>query len=126
LPRSSRDLAIGHILALEKGVKGERYIMGGKDISIQEFFAILEKISGIPGPKIRMPKGIALFLGIFFEFISNHITHQPPKMSVDRVQQRSRKKLLNIQKAISLGLPQTPIEDSLKRSIDWYRRNSAH
>jgi dihydroflavonol-4-reductase len=120
-----RDLAIGHLLALEKGRKGERYIMGGRDLSIKEFFALLEKLSGIPSPKFRLPKEIALCLGIVLEFIADHLTHRPPKMSVDRVQQRSRKKLLNVQKAIALGLPQTPIEDSLQRSIDWYRQHDS-
>lgn len=118
-----RDLAVGHVLALEKGVAGERYILGGQDISIRDFFAMLQKLSGIPAPRLRLPKEIALCLGIVAEFIADHFTHRPPKMSVDRVRSRSRKKLLNIGKALALGLPHTPLEDTLRRSIDWYRQH---
>lgn len=116
------DLAEGHVLALEKGRPGERYILAGQDLSIREFFSQLERLSGVKAPKIQIPRWIAMVLGYVFEFVSDRITHKAPKMSVDRVRTRGRKKLLSIKKAQNeLGLPHTPLDETLNRAIQWYR-----
>lgn len=55
-----RDVAHGHILADEDGVPGERYILGGRNFTLQRLFADLTRISGVPGPELRMPGRIAV------------------------------------------------------------------
>ncbi len=49
------DVAQGHLLAAEKGRIGERYILGGRNMPMREFLGILEKITGIPAPRVRLP-----------------------------------------------------------------------
>lgn len=118
------DLAEGHVLALEKGRIKERYILAGQDLSIRDFFQHLERLSGVQAPSIQIPRWVAMILGFVFEFISDYITHRPPKMSVDRVRTRGQKKLLSTKKADQeLGLPHTPLDETLLKAINWYRQH---
>ena len=55
-----RDVATGHLLADEKGTEGERYILGGRNFTLDRLFADLERISGVPAPAIRLPARAAL------------------------------------------------------------------
>ncbi|MCB1169155.1 MAG: NAD-dependent epimerase/dehydratase family protein, partial [Leptospiraceae bacterium] len=117
------DLAEGQILALEKGKAGQRYILAGHDVSLKEFFGLLEKVSGIPGPGLRLPRFLVYGVGFLMEKISDWFTHKPPKMTVDRVRQRGRKKLLDNSKIRELGLQIRPIEETLRRTVEYHQKN---
>lgn len=54
-----RDVALGHVLALEHGRPGERYLLGGVDLSLEELFARIAQIAGVPRPRIRVPYAAA-------------------------------------------------------------------
>src|SRR5213595_3483124 len=75
-----RDVAIGHILAAEKGRIGERYILGNTEgnWTMKQAFAVLEEISGVPGPKVRIPYVVAVAAAHVNEAISS-LTCKPPK-----------------------------------------------
>lgn len=117
------DLAEGQILALEKGKAGQRYILAGHDVSLKEFFGLLEKVSGIPGPGLRLPRFLVYGVGFLMEKISDWFTHKPPKMTVDRVRQRGRRKLLDNSKIRELGLQIRPIEETLRRTVEYHQKN---
>ncbi len=116
------DLSEGQILALEKGKPGERYILAGHDVSLHEFFQLLEKVSGVKAPSLRMPRFLVYGIGYLMEKTSDWFTHRPPKMTVDRVRQRGRKKLLDNSKIRNLGLEIRPIEDTLQRTVEFHRK----
>src|SRR5262249_9094323 len=67
-----RDVAVGHILAAEKGRVGERYILGHAqgNWTLQEAFAVLQKLTGVPAPKTRVPYGVALAFAHLDELMS--------------------------------------------------------
>jgi dihydroflavonol-4-reductase len=120
-----RDVAIGHILAAEKGRVGERYILGNAqgNLTMKEAFAVLQEISGIPAPKIRVPYGLAFLAACVDEAISK-ITRKPPKAPLAGVRMAAHKMFFNPAKAIrELGLPQTPPKQAFADAVDWFRNS---
>ncbi|GFP38164.1 dihydroflavonol-4-reductase, partial [Candidatus Hakubella thermalkaliphila] len=117
------DVAKGHILAFHKGRIGERYILGNKNISMKEFFLLLERISKVSAPKVRIPYPLALAAASLLE-LSSKITRKPPPLTVARVQIISKYIYFDCSKAIrELGLPQTSLELSLEKAVRWFREN---
>lgn len=119
-----RDVAIGHILAAEKGRVGERYILGNANgnWTMKEAFAVLEKITGIPAPKFQVPYSVALLAAHVDEMISK-FSGKPPKAPLAGVRMAKYKMFFNPAKAIrELGLPQTPPEQALADAVEWFRK----
>jgi dihydroflavonol-4-reductase len=120
-----QDVAIGHILAAEKGGLGERYILGNTDgnWTMQEAFAVLQELTGIPAPKTRIPYFVALTAAHVDETLSA-ITGKPPKAPLAGVRMAKYKMFFNPAKAIrELGLPQTPPKKALADAAEWFRNN---
>lgn len=120
-----RDVAIGHILAAEKGRVGERYILGnaGGNWTMKEAFARLEEITGVPAPKFQVPYVIALAAAHVDELLSR-FTGKPPKAPLAGVRMAKSKMFFNPAKAIrELGLPQTPPRQALADAVAWFRAN---
>lgn len=120
-----RDVATGHILAAEKGRIGERYILGNAEgnWTMKHAFDILEKITGIPAPKFRVPYVVALLAAHIDETVSR-FTGKPPKAPLAGVRMAKYKMFFNPGKAIrELGLPQTPAEQALRDAVEWFRGN---
>ena len=117
-----RDVAIGHILAAENGRIGERYILGNAEgnWTMQKAFAVLEEITGIPAPKMRIPYFVALAAAHTNEALSA-ITRKPPKAPLAGVKMAKNKMFFNPAKAIEdLGLPQTPPKQALADAVEWF------
>ncbi len=118
-----RDVALGHILAAEKGRIGERYILGSADgnLTMKQALDILHDLTGIPAPKYRVPYGVALAAAYFDEAISS-ITRRPPKAPLAGVRMARYKMFFNPAKAIrELGLPQTPPRKAFEDAAQWFR-----
>jgi len=120
-----RDVAVGHILAAENGRVGERYILGHADgnWTMQEVFATLEEITGIPGPRTRIPYWVALAAACANEAVSA-ITGKPPKAPLAGVRMAKYKMFFDPGKAIrELGLPQTPLKQAFADAVKWFQAN---
>jgi dihydroflavonol-4-reductase len=120
-----QDVAIGHILAAEKGGLGERYILGNAEgnWTMQEAFAVLQELTRIPAPKTRIPYFVALTAAHVNEALSA-ITGKPPKAPLAGVRMAKYKMFFNPAKAIrELGLPQTPPKKALADAAEWFRNN---
>jgi dihydroflavonol-4-reductase len=120
-----RDVAIGHILAAERGRIGERYILGHPqgNWTMREAFAVLEEITGIRAPRMQIPYWVALSAAYVNEEMSA-ITGQPPKAPLAGVRMAKYKMFFNPAKAIrELGLPQTPPKQALTDAVEWFRTN---
>ena len=120
-----RDVAVGHILAAEKGRIGERYILGHSDgnWTMQQTFDVLQEITGLPAPKLRIPYWVALLAAHVDETVSR-FTGKPPKAPLAGVRMAKYKMFFNPTKAIrELGLPQTNPKQALADAVAWFQQN---
>jgi dihydroflavonol-4-reductase len=118
-----RDVAVGHIQAAERGKVGERYILGHADgnWTMKEAFAVLQEITGVPAPKMRIPYAVALAAAHVDETLSR-CTGKPPKAPLAGVRMAKYKMFFNPAKAIrELGIPQTPPRQALADAVEWFR-----
>jgi dihydroflavonol-4-reductase len=119
------DCARGHILAEQKGVLGDRYILGNQNMSLFDILITLENITGLKAPRIKMPFWVALSAGWACEMISNNITGKPPAVPLAGVKMAKHHMYFDSSKAVkNLGLPQNLIENALRRSVDWFKDNN--
>lgn len=120
-----RDVAIGHILAAEKGRIGERYILGNAEgnWTMKETLQALAQITGLPAPKFQVPYPLALAAAYVDEGIAC-LTRKPPKAPLAGVRMARYKMFFSPAKAIrELGLPQTPPRQALADAVEWFRAN---
>ena len=116
------DVAMGHILAMEKGRPGEKYILGNRDMTLREIFRILSGITGIPAPRVRLPYRFVYAVAIASTAVSDYVTHRPPMAPIDAVKMARKFMFFDPSKAVrELGMPQSPVEDALERAVRWFR-----
>jgi dihydroflavonol-4-reductase len=118
-----RDVAAGHILAAEKGRLGERYILGNAEgnWTMREALEVMEALSGVKGPRMRIPYPVALLAAYANEAVSA-MTGKEPKAPLAGVRMAKYKMFFNPAKAIrELGLPQTPPRQAFADAIGWFR-----
>ena len=116
------DCAGGHLLAAERGRVGEKYILGGENLSLEELFARLAKLTGLPAPKMRIPYAVAYGFALGAEAVARTITHKPPRASLTEVKMARKKMFFDSSKAkAELGYAPGPINPALKRAIDFFR-----
>jgi len=115
------DVAVGHVLAAEKGRVGERYILGNRDMTLAEIFGVLGRLTGRPAPRIRIPYGVAWLTGAFSTAIADRITRRPPRVALEAVKMARYHMFFSAEKAVrELGLPQTPPERAFRDALEWY------
>jgi dihydroflavonol-4-reductase len=118
------DVARGHILALEKGRTGERYLLGNKNLTLREIMGILENLTGIRAPRINIPIMLALCAGYADEFFEGKVAGRAPHIPLGAVKAARKFRHFDCSKAIEeLGMPQTPIELSFEKAVNWFRQN---
>ncbi|MEJ5237691.1 hopanoid-associated sugar epimerase [Limisphaera sp. VF-2] len=118
-----RDVAVGHILAAERGRVGERYILGHAEgnWTLRQTLQVLSELTGLPAPRWRIPWWVA-FLAACAEEVRSRFTGQPPRAPLAGVRMARYKMFFNPAKAIrELGLPQTPPREAFAEAIDWFR-----
>jgi dihydroflavonol-4-reductase len=116
-----RDVAIGHVLAAEKGHIGERYILGHRNMSLADILSSLAKLTGRSAPKIRIPHSFAYLAALASTTIADRITHRPPRIALEAVRMAKFNMFFDPSKAIrELGLPQTPVEKAFGDALDWF------
>jgi dihydroflavonol-4-reductase len=117
------DVAVGHVLAMEKGQPGAKYILGNANFSIREYFQMIAEVGGGKAPSMKIPLPVAVATAYLYEAIAA-ITQKPPLTTPGWVKVGSRYLFWNPTKAIrELGLPQTPVRDGMQKAIAWFREN---
>jgi dihydroflavonol-4-reductase len=116
------DVALGHVLAAERGRIGERYILGHTNLTLPELFQLLAQVSGMNAPRIRIPYGLAYLSACASEFVARTITHKPPFATLAGVKLSRKRMFFDPSKAVQeLGLPQTPAIEALSKAVQWFR-----
>lgn len=119
-----RECARGHVMALEIGRSGERYILGGENLTLKQILDKLGNITGLPSPTIKLPYAFAFAAGVFGEMITGRILHGDPRATVDTVRMGRKKMFASSYKAErELGWKIVPVEDALRRAVEWFRGN---
>lgn len=119
-----RECARGHVMALEKGRSGERYILGGENLTLKQILDTLGKITGLPSPKVKLPYAFAFAAGVFGEMITGRVLHGEPRATVDTVRMGKKMMFASSYKAErELGWKIVPVEDALRRAVEWFRGN---
>ncbi|MBX3236427.1 MAG: SDR family NAD(P)-dependent oxidoreductase [Nitrospiraceae bacterium] len=117
------DVAAGHLLAMEKGRLGERYILGCKNLMLREVFEILSRLTGVNAPSIKLPRLAILPLAYANQWIAD-LTGHPPRIPLEGVKMAKYKMHYDCSKAIrELGIPQTPPEVALEKAVKWFREH---
>lgn len=115
------DVALGHILAEEKGRTGESYILGGTNMYLKDAYKLLAKLSGVRSPAFGIPDGIDLFMAWTLETIANLITNRPPLLTLGGARMVKLPPFHDHSKATrELGYNPNPIEETFKRAIDYF------
>ncbi|MGI9533641.1 MAG: SDR family oxidoreductase [Thermodesulfobacteriota bacterium] len=118
------DVAEGHILAAEKGKVGEKYILGNANLNIKEYFELLEKVSGVKAPGIKIPYFVAYGTAYLVERVIGKSFPNYTTMDLDSVKLSKFNWHVDCSKAISeLGYKQTPIEETLSKTVEWFKNN---
>jgi dihydroflavonol-4-reductase len=118
-----QDVAMGHLLALQKGTTGDRYILGNQNVTLKQMLDRLAAITGIPAPKRSIPTWIPLTVATIDEQILSRFG-KPPSIPIDGVRMSQQTMYYDPTKAIrDLGLPQTPIDQALQDAVDWFVSN---
>jgi dihydroflavonol-4-reductase len=119
-----RECARGHVMALEKGKSGERYILGGEDLTLKQILDKLAKLTGLRSPTVKLPYIFAFAAGVVDEAITGGLLHREPRATVDTVRMGKKKMFASSAKAErELGWKLVPVEDALRRAVDWFRAN---
>ena len=119
-----RECARGHVTALEKGKSGERYILGGENVTLKQILDKLAKITGLPSPILKLPYIFAYAAGIADEIVTGRLRGREPRATIDTVRMGAKKMFASSAKAErELGWKIVPVESALRRAVEWFRVN---
>ncbi len=118
------ECARGHIAALEKGKTGQRYILGGENLTLKQILDKLAAITGLPSPKIRVPYAVALATGVVDQVFTGYIRRREPRATIDAVRMGRKKMFVSSGKAErDLGWRTLPVDGGLRRAVEWFQAN---
>ncbi|MDP5017880.1 MAG: NAD-dependent epimerase/dehydratase family protein, partial [Dolichospermum sp.] len=118
-----RDVAWGHLLGLQKGQSGDRYILGNQNLSLKQLLEQLSHITNLPAPQTSIPAWIPLTVAWVDEKILAPLG-KTPTVPIDGVRMAQQPMYYDASKAIrELGLPQSPLNIALKDAVDWFVSN---
>src|SRR5215813_4558213 len=119
-----RECANGHIQAFEKGKSGERYILGGENLTLKQILDKLSAITGLKSPSVRVPYVMALATGVVDEVVTGRIRGKEPRATIDAVRMGRKKMFVSSEKAErELGWKLCAVDDALRRAVNWFREN---
>jgi dihydroflavonol-4-reductase len=116
------DVAEGHVLAAEKGRVGERYILGNHNVSVRDFYTLVAEIAGVPAPRRRVPASLAMGVGWALERYAVDVKKARPATTYKAAKYSVTTHFYDASKARrELGLPTTPLADTIEKSVRWFR-----
>jgi dihydroflavonol-4-reductase len=119
-----RDCARGHLAALEKGRPGERYILGGENLTLKQILDKLGNITGLPSPKLKLPYFVAFAAGFVDEAVTGRMLQREPRATVETVRMGKKKMFASSDKAErELGWKIVPVDAALRRAVEWFQAN---
>lgn len=119
-----KEVARGHLLAMEKAKPGERYILGGENLTLKHILDKLAAITGLSSPKLRVPHSVALGFAAFDQVFTGLLRGKEPRATVEAVRMGRKKMFASSAKAErELGYRAIPVEDALRRASAWFAQH---
>jgi dihydroflavonol-4-reductase len=118
------DVAIGHLLAFERGHVGERYILGACNMTLKEIFCAIATLTHRGPPKIRLSLPLVFPIACMSEAWSRLVSKREPRVTLNGVRLARKKMFFSIEKAKHiLGFNPRPVEEALRDAVDWFSKN---
>ena len=119
-----KEVARGHLLAMEKARPGERYILGGQNLTLKQILDKLAAITGLPSPTMKVPHAVAMGFAAFDQFFTGIVMGREPRATIDAVKMGRKKMFATSVKAErELGYKVLPVEDALRRAVEWFQEH---
>jgi dihydroflavonol-4-reductase len=118
------ECARGHLQAFEKGKSGERYILGGENLTLKQILDRLALITGLKSPTVKLPYVLAFATGVVDEMVTGRLLRREPRATIDAVRMGRKMMFVSSAKAVQeLGWRMVPVDGALRRSVEWFRTN---
>jgi dihydroflavonol-4-reductase len=118
------EIARMHLVALERGTPGERYILGGENLTLKQILDRLAAITGLPSPTMKVPHAVAMAFAFFDETITGKLRGKEPRATVEAVRMGKKMMFASSAKAErELGLRVMRVDRALQSSVDWFIAN---
>ncbi|HKC70829.1 MAG TPA: hopanoid-associated sugar epimerase [Terriglobales bacterium] len=118
------EVARGHVAALERGRRGERYILGGENLTLKQILDKLAALTGLPSPRVKLPYAVAMASGVVDTAFTGLLLRREPRVTVDAVRMGRKKMFVSSAKAErALGWKIVPVDDALRRAVEWFREH---
>jgi dihydroflavonol-4-reductase len=118
------EVARMHLVALERGRPGERYILGGENLTLKQILDRLAAITGLPSPTMQVPHGVAMAFAFFDEALTGKMRRKEPRATVEAVRMGRKKMFASSAKAErELGLRVMPVDAALRSACAWFVAN---
>lgn len=117
-------VAAMHVTALERGTPGERYILGGENLTLKQILDRMAAMTGLPSPTMQVPHSVAMTFAFFDEWITGRMLGREPRATVEAVKMGRKKMFASSSRAErELGYRVLPVGPALRAAIDWFRAN---
>jgi dihydroflavonol-4-reductase len=118
------DVGRGHVLAAQRGIVGERYILGAENMTLHEILRTLADVSGRPAPRLRIPHWVAEGAAIASE-VWARVSGGPPGIALESTRTARHRMFYSAEKAkAELGFAPRPAREALARAVEWFERES--
>ncbi|GAA3764901.1 hopanoid-associated sugar epimerase [Terriglobus aquaticus] len=118
------EVARMHLVALDRGTPGERYILGGENLTLKQILDKMAAISGLPSPSMKVPHAVAMAFAFFDETITGKLRGKEPRATVEAVRMGRKYMFASSAKAErDLGFQVRPVYKALRAAMDWFVAN---
>ncbi|ADW68648.1 hopanoid-associated sugar epimerase [Granulicella tundricola] len=118
------EVARMHVVALERGTPGERYILGGENLTLKQILDRLSTITGLPSPTIKVPHAVAMAFAFFDENFTGRLLGKEPRATVEAVRMGKKMMFASSAKAErELGFKVVPVYGAMRAAVEWFLAN---
>jgi dihydroflavonol-4-reductase len=118
------EVARMHVVALDRGAPGERYILGGENLTLKQILDRMSAITGLPSPAMKVPHAVAMTFAFFDENITGKLLGKEPRATVEAVRMGKKMMFASSAKAErDLGFQVLPIYNAMRSAIEWFIAN---
>jgi dihydroflavonol-4-reductase len=119
-----KEVARGHLSAMENARPGQRYILGGENLMLKQILDKLAALTGLSAPSMKVPHVVAMGFAVFDQFVTGTLRGKEPRATIDAVKMGRKKMFASSAKAErELGYKVLPVDNALRRAVDWFQSN---